>query len=91
MATAAQLAALRQETFWANRSEVNDAERDFYAAKSGAKVGNLAGMTGQSNKQLADEMKKLESENKALKKVTEDLKALVLKLEGRVEKLEKGF
>ena len=38
MATAAQLAALRQETFWANRSEVNDAERDFYAAKSGAKV-----------------------------------------------------
>merc|ERR1712039_1038077 len=90
MATAAQLAALRQETFWANRSEVNDAERDFYAAKSGAKVDNLAGMTGQANKQLTDEMKKLESENKALKKVTEDLKALVLKLEGRVEKLEKG-
>ena len=38
MASAAQLAALRQETFWANRSEINDAERDFYAAKSGAKV-----------------------------------------------------
>ena len=38
MASAAQLAALRQETFWANRSEVNDAERDYYAAKSGAKV-----------------------------------------------------
>jgi len=37
MASAAQLAALRQETFWANRSEVNDAERDFYAVKSGAK------------------------------------------------------
>merc|ERR1712027_49835 len=126
MASAAQLAALRQETFWANRSEINDAERDFYAAKSGAKgysssssaasknlhpksnlaaeiakarqhiknsldcVDNLAGMTGQANKQLTDEMKKLESENKALKKVTEDLKALVLKLEGRVEKLEKG-
>jgi len=126
MASAAQLAALRQETFWANRSEINDAERDFYAAKSGAKgysssssaasknlhpksnlaaeiakarqhiknsldcVDNLAGMTGQANKQLTDKMKKLESENKALKKVTEDLKALVLKLEGRVEKLEKG-
>merc|ERR1711992_290515 len=90
MASAAQLAALRQETFWANRSEINDAERDFYAAKSGAKVDNLADMTGQANKQLTDKMKKLESENKALKKVTEDLKALVLKLEGRVEKLEKG-
>ena len=38
MASAAQLAALRQETFWTNRSEVNDAERDYYAAKSGAKV-----------------------------------------------------
>jgi len=125
MASAAQLAALRQETFWANRSEVNDAERDYYAAKSGAKgysssssaskqphpksnlaaeiakarqhiknsldcVDNLAGMTGQANKQLTEKMKKLESENKALKKVTEDLKSLVLKLEGRVEKLEKG-
>merc|ERR1719188_1039602 len=90
MASAAQLAALRQETFWANRSEVNDAERDYYAAKSGAKVDNLAGMTGQANKQLTEEMKKLESENKALKKVTEDLKSLVLKLEGRVERLEKG-
>merc|ERR1711884_1024733 len=53
-------------------------------------VDNLAGMTGQANKQHTDKMKKLESENKALKKVTEDLKALVLKLEGRVEKLEKG-
>jgi len=125
MASAAQLAALRQETFWANRSEVNDAERDYYAAKSGAKgysssssaskqphpksnlaaeiakarqhiknsldcVDNLAGMTGQANKQLTEKMKKLESENKALKKVTEDLKSLVLKLEGRVERLEKG-
>jgi len=90
MASAAQLAALRQETFWANRSEVNDAERDYYAAKSGAKVDNLAGMTGQANKQFTDKMKKLESENKSLKKVTEDLKALVLKLEGRVERLEKG-
>jgi len=90
MASAAQLAALRQETFWTNRSEVNDAERDYYAAKSGAKVDNLAGMTGQANKQLTEKMKKLESENKTLKKVTEDLKALVLKLEGRVERLEKG-
>merc|ERR1712066_296415 len=53
-------------------------------------VDNLAGMTGQANKQLTEKMKKLESENKALKKVTEDLKSLVLKLEGRVEKLEKG-
>merc|ERR1712210_371818 len=88
MASAAQLAALRQETFWANRSEVNDAERDFYAVKSGAKVDNLAGMAGQG--QFTEKMKKLESENKALKKVTEDLKKLVLKLEGRVEKLEKG-
>ena len=31
-------------------------------------VDNLAGMTGQANKQLTDKMKKLESENKALKK-----------------------
>merc|ERR1712037_645461 len=88
MASAAQLAALRQETFWANRSEVNDAERDFYAVKSGAKVDNLAGMAGQG--QFTEKMKKLESENKALKKVTEDLKKLVLKLEGRVEKLKKS-
>merc|ERR1712039_34615 len=59
MATAAQLAALRQETFWANRSEVNDAERDYYAAKSGAKVDNLAGMTGQANKQVTEDLKSL--------------------------------
>ena len=31
-------------------------------------VDNLAGMTGQANKQLTEKMKKLESENKALKK-----------------------
>ena len=44
MASAAQLAALRKETFWANRSEVNDAERDYYAAKWGAK-----GKTGEED------------------------------------------
>ena len=35
---------------------------------SATQVDNLAGMTGQANKQLTEKMKKLESENKTLKK-----------------------
>ncbi len=40
MSSPATLSALKQETYFANRSEINAAERDYYAAKSGAKVGN---------------------------------------------------
>ena len=40
MSSPATLSALKQETYFANRSEINAAERDYYAAKSRAKVGN---------------------------------------------------
>jgi len=83
-------ANLRQETFWANRSEVNEAEAKYYAIKSGAKVDGLAALAGAPNAELTTKVKKLETENKDLKKVTNDLKTLVLKLETRVNQLEKG-
>jgi elongation factor 1-delta len=86
--SAALLAALRQESFFTNRAQINEAESAYAAKQSGAKVDNLAGMTGQATKQLSDKVKTLETENAALKKVTDDLKALVIKLEKRVDGLE---
>lgn len=82
--TAVELQSLRQDTFWTNRAECNDAE---YKLITG--VDNITAMAGgPGNKELEGKISKLESENAALKKVTDDLKNLVLKLEGRVKQLE---